>query len=122
MKTLLLVYLSVAMVVMGLPSLSAAMLLPTESGPATTAAVQRLVDLQELQRHLESKMFAQRLADLGLSPGDVQARLQGLSDEQLHQVAQQLDGVQTGGELILILAIIGAVVLVLALLGWAHLH
>jgi hypothetical protein len=43
-----------------------------------------------------------------------------LSDDQIHQVAQNLDGLQAGGELILILAIIGAVVVILAIIGLAR--
>jgi hypothetical protein len=69
---------------------------------------------------LESKVVSQRLADLGFTPSQVQERLAALTDEQLHQVAQNLDGAKPGGELILILAIIGAIVVVLAIIGLAR--
>jgi hypothetical protein len=48
---------------------------------------------------------------------EVQERLVSLTDEQLHQVGQNLDGLQPGRALILILAVIGAVVVVLALMA-----
>jgi hypothetical protein len=124
----LIVYLSVWMVVVGMlagmaPMDAHAALMPSE---LTTQAVvpvdQRAADLEQIQAKLESKLVAQRLSDLGLTSEEVQARIQSLSSEQIHQVAQNLDGVQVGGELILILAIVGAVVLVLALLGFVGHH
>jgi hypothetical protein len=51
---------------------------------------------------------------------EIKDRLASLTDDQLHKVAQNLDGAQPGGELILILAIIGAIVVVLALIGLAR--
>ena len=54
------------------------------------------------------------------SSSEVQDRLAGLNNDQLHQVALHLDGVQPGGELILILAIIGAVVVIMAIIGLAR--
>jgi hypothetical protein len=117
------VYLALSMVVMGvftvLAPLSAnAMLMPSEtSGGTVAAADQRAADLEQIQSRLESKVVAQRLSDLGLTTQEVQDRMQSLNSEQLHQVVQNLDGVQMGGDLILILAIVGAVVLLLALIG-----
>ena len=120
LKVLLLLYLSAAMVVIGVPSLGYSMTVPTEVPAGANIAGQRTADLLLIQRELESKVLSQRLVDLGLSPHEVQAKINGLTDEQLHQVAQQMEGVQTGGELILILAVVGAIVLVLAILGLLH--
>jgi hypothetical protein len=102
----------------GLPSEGMAMLIPPEA--ATAESTMRDADLQQIQKKLESKLVAQRLSDVGLTPLEVQERLASLTDEQLHQVAQNLDGLQPGGALILILAIIGAVVVALALIGVAR--
>ena len=121
LKTLLLVYLSTAMIVIGIPTLGYTMTVPTElSVPSMMEP--SLSDAPAVQRALESRLLSQRLIDLGLSPAEVQAKVSSLTNEQLHQVAQQLDSVQTGGELILILAIVGAVVLVLAIIGLIHGH
>jgi hypothetical protein len=114
------VYLALALVVMGVmtalaPLSAEAMLMPSGGTPAV--ADQRTADLEQIQSKLESKVVAQRLSDLGMTPQEVQDRMQSLSSEQLHQVAQNLDGVQMGGDLVLILAIVGAVVLLLALIG-----
>jgi hypothetical protein len=119
----LVVYLALSLVVMGVLSVLApvsanAMLMPSEmSGGTVAVADQRAADLDQIQSRLESKVVAQRLSDLGLTTQEVQDRMQSLNSEQLHQVAQNLDGVQMGGDLILILAIVGAVVLLLALIG-----
>jgi hypothetical protein len=102
----------------GMPTDAYALLMPSELATgAVTPADQRVVDLEQIQSKLESKLVAQRLSDLGLTQDEVQTRMQSLTDDQLHQVAQNLDGVQMGGDLILILAIVGVVVLVLALIG-----
>lgn len=116
-----LVYFSVWLIAIGcLPTDGMAMLIPSDVGTGGISAGSRAADLSTIQSTLESKLVAQRLADIGLTAQEAQARLAALSDDQLHQVAQNLDGLQPGGELILILAIIGAVVLVLAIIGLAR--
>jgi hypothetical protein len=111
-------YVSIWLMVVGaIPDQASAMLIT--SSPSD-AALSRTGDLQTIQTSLESKVVSQRLSDLGFTPSQVKERLASLNDEQIHQVAQNLDGVQPGGELILILAIIGAVVVVLAIIGLAR--
>jgi hypothetical protein len=114
-------YFTAWLIVIGsIPSEGMAMLIPSEAAPAESSM--RDADLQVIQSQLESKLVAQRLSDVGLTPSEVQERLASLTDEQLHQVAQNIDGLQPGGALVLILAIIGAVVVVLAILGFAGLR
>lgn len=60
----------------------------------------RANDLMSIQTELEKDAVAQRLADLGFSSDEVNARLDKLSDEQLHQVAMDLDQLRTGGSAI----------------------
>ncbi len=116
-----LVYFAVWLIAIGcLPTDGMAMLIPADVGTGAISAGSRAADLSTIQSTLESKLVAQRLADIGLTAQEAQARLAALSDEQLHQVAQNLDGLQPGGELILILAIIGAIVVVLAIIGLAR--
>lgn len=120
LKTLLVVYLSVWTIVLGLTPLSGyAMLMPSDS------SMQRQNDLATIQSQLESKLVTARLNDLGLTSQEVQARMQGLTDEQIHTLAQNMDGLQVGGEPWVVIAIIaGAVLLVLLLIsavtGTAH--
>jgi hypothetical protein len=117
---ILMVYCSVWLIVIGaLPDAGHAALIPIDHQPAAAVAP-RSADMGHIQTVLESKVVSQRLADLGFTPSQVQERLAALTDEQLHQVAQNLDGAKPGGELILILAIIGAIVVVLAIIGLAR--
>ena len=117
----LIIYFVVWLIVIGcFPTEGMAMLVPSDTALAGPSAGTRVTDVQHIQAQLESKLVAQRLSDVGLTPSEVQDRLASLNDDQLHQVAHSLDGLQPGGELILILAIIGAVVVVLAIIGLAR--
>jgi hypothetical protein len=114
-------YFMVWLIVIGcLPTEGMAMRIPSDATMTESGITKRDADLQQIQTQLESKLVAQRLSDVGLTPPEVQERLASLTDEQLHQVAQNLDGLQSGGVLFLILAIIGAVVVALAIIGLAR--
>lgn len=95
----LIVTLIVPTLVLGPFSLpSSAMLAPSD--PATSSEsspTQRMEELSNIQRVLEAKMVRQRLADLGLSADEIAAKLNRLSDVQIHQIATQLESVIPGG-------------------------
>jgi hypothetical protein len=75
------------------------MLLPAASPGAPSApASDRAADLAKVQKVLESKELRQKLLDNGLSPEETEARINNLSDEQLHRLASNLDSVQAGGD------------------------
>jgi hypothetical protein len=115
-----LAYFMVWLIAVGcMPTEGMAMLIPSDAGVGGSAVGTRSADLNAIQSVLESKIVTQRLADVGMTAAEIQDRLAALSDEQLHQVAQNIDGVQPGGALVLILAIIGAIVVILAILGLA---
>ena len=82
--------------------------IPAEAGSGSD----RAQDLQSVQRVLENKLVQQRLADLGLTPEEVNAKLDRLSDAQLHQMASQLDALMPGGELGIIIALLVIAILV----------
>jgi hypothetical protein len=122
LKTLLVIYLSVWTIVLGLTPLSGyAMLMPS-----TDSSTQRQSDLATIQTQLESKLVTARLNDLGLTSHEVQAKMQGLSDDQIHTLAQNMEGLQVGGDptWVVVAIIAGAVLLVLFLIsavtGTAH--
>ncbi len=66
--------------------------------PAPAASPERAADLAAVQKTLESAELRQRLLDYGLTPEETDARIQGLSDEQLHQLAANMDSLQAGGD------------------------
>lgn len=58
----------------------------------------RQADIQKIQRVLEVKLVSERLRALGFAPGEIQARLAQLDDQQIHQLAQKIDELNVGGE------------------------
>ena len=92
--------------------------------PATPDAAQpgdaRAADLAKVRTALESRVLQQRLLDYGLSPEETATRINGLSDEQVHQLAANIDALQPGGDalgtLFALALIAGLVVLIIFLL------
>ena len=88
--------------------------------PAVSAS--RTYDLARIQVTLESKVVQQKLMDYGLTPDVTMARINKLSDEQIHQLATNTDALQAGGDAIgtlvgLVLLAILVVVLIYLLQG-----
>jgi hypothetical protein len=81
----------------------------------------RTSDLQKIQEFLEMKLVRERLEKLGFTPDEIQAKLNQLSDQQIHYFAQNLDDLQVGGDglgiIIALLVIAILVVLLLQLTG-----
>lgn len=81
------------------PLKSAAMLAPAL--PAATefsSDSYRMADLHKIQTVLESKIVRQRLEDFGLTPEEINARLTGLPDDQLHQLATNVESIIPAGD------------------------
>jgi len=111
-------FLIVAMIFLTLPAQSWAMFLPS-----TQTASARQADLNTIQKTLESTVIKQRLLDLGLSSGETLDKINMLSDEQIHQVASNLDSRQAGGEGVglLIFLLLVAIIVVVILQFLCHL-
>jgi hypothetical protein len=95
----LVLYLAVALIAASAAAGPAeAMYLPLGPGTAPDApSVDRKAEMAAIQKTLETEVIRQRLADLGLSSGEVLAKLSTLTDEQVHQLASRIDAVQAGG-------------------------
>jgi len=83
---------------------------------------ERQVDIQKLQRFLESEVVSKRLLALGFTADEVAERLGSLSDEELSQFAQRVDQLRVAGDsglgiIISLLVIAILVVLLLQLTG-----
>lgn len=76
---------------------------------------ERGADIASIQSALENKVVTQRLADYGLTPEEVDAKLGTLSDEQLHQLAS-LSGDVGGGILGAVIAVLLVILLVVLIL------
>lgn len=112
-------YLALAMFVIAVAPRAEAGFAPSALLSATPA--DRAVDLDKVRRALEDKMVRERLEQFGLTAGEIDDRLSLISDEQLHQLALQIDELRVGGDaagvIIAILVIILLVVLILHFTG-----
>ncbi len=95
------VYLIAALIAIStFASRAEAMFVP--AGPAQGAAALanegRTADLGRIQAALESRIVQQKLVDYGLSAEDALAKVNMLTDEQIHELAAHTDSVQAGGD------------------------
>ncbi len=108
---LLFIYLVFALALTSLPVRGWAMFIPAHQDD-----IQRQADVNTIQKTLESTEIKQRLLDYGLSSEEAMARINKLSDEQLHQYASKLNSLQAGGHgghlLIILLLVILIIILV----------
>jgi hypothetical protein len=109
-------YLVAAMFIIGIAPRVDAGLAPSE----IIAIVQgeRTADLEKIRQALEVKAVSERLNQLGFSGEDIRNRLVQLNDQQIHQIALQLDDLKVGQSdaLGLIIAVLVIAILVVVLL------
>ena len=81
----------------------------------------RQQDTATIKKVIEQKLVKQRLKALGYSEDEVKARLDKLSDNELHRFATQLDALAAGGDalgvLLAILVIVAIIALILFITG-----
>ncbi len=101
------------------PDRAEAMFVPSSPGEesAGAAAVQRTADIAKVRKALESKVIQQKLLDLGLSREEALARVNGLSTEQVHELATHTDALQAGGNAALLAVYIFAALVVIYVVG-----
>ncbi len=75
---------------------------------------ERDADIEKIQRALEGKVVKDRLEKLGFTTDEINTRLDKLSDQQIHQLANQLDDLRVGGQTEIIIVIL---VILLAVIG-----
>jgi hypothetical protein len=84
-----------------------------------TAITLRGEEVGKIQRALENEILIEKFKAYGLSPGEINDKLQSMSDEQIHMLAQASDQLLVGGDgagfVIAILVIILLVILILKL-------
>jgi len=83
------------------------------------ATTMRGEEIGKVQRALENEILIEKFKAYGLNPGEISDRLQSMSDEQIHLLAQASDQLLVGGDalgfVIAILVIILLVILILKL-------
>jgi len=113
-------YLVAAMFIIGIAPRVDAGLAPSEI--IAIAQGERTADLDKIRQTLEVKAVSERLDQLGFSREDIQNRIVQLNDQQIHQIALQLDDLKVGqsdalGLVIGVLVIAILVVVLLKLTG-----
>ncbi len=71
---------------------------PGETAQFGLLSSERAADLAAVEKTLESKLVRQKLIDYGLTPSEALARVNALSDKQLHELATHMDSLQAGGD------------------------
>ena len=109
-------YMIIAMFIIGIAPRVDAGLAPSEI--IALAQLERGADIEKIQKVIEVKAISERLKQFGLTQDEVQARLVQMSDQQIHQVALQLDSLKVGQSdaLFVIIAILVIAILVVVLL------
>ena len=107
-------YLTVAFSILSFASSAPAMFIPFPCEWDGTS--HREMDLQKIQKFLESKLVQHKLSQLGFTTDEIEARLHQLDDEQLHQIASQIPALEPGGDaawiiVLVLLALIGFLIL-----------
>ena len=75
----------------------------------------RSSDIDKIRKVLEMKMVRERLKNFGFTPDEIEKKLIQLDDQQIHQLALNLDELKVGGNtwvwvlVILLLAAIGVI-------------
>jgi hypothetical protein len=112
-------YLVVAMFVIGITPRVYAGFSPSEV--VGVSPIDRGSDLEKIQNAIETKMIGERLKQIGLTPDEIQKKLSQLGDQQIHQLALQLDELKVGGDagwtvlgIIIVLAAIAVLVIYLS--------
>jgi hypothetical protein len=104
-------YLVVAMFIIGITPRAFAGFSPSEA--VSMLSFDRSSDLEKIRKVLEMKMVGERLRELGFTPAEIEKKLSQLSDQQIHQLALNIDQLQVGGSsgwVILIVILLIAVV------------
>jgi hypothetical protein len=74
-------------------------------------------EISRIQAALETKIVTEKLKAYGLTPGEIEQKLQGLSDGQIHMLAQASDQLLAGGDALgVVIAILVIVLLVILIL------
>ncbi len=80
------------------------MLVPVQEAASVGQASDRSADIKTVQSALESKMVRARLKNLGMTDKESESRLNRLSDQQVHQLAKNINTLSPGGDIGLVLA------------------
>jgi hypothetical protein len=106
-------------VVMGLVSLVPRVEASFVPSDQSASSISRQEDMATIQKALEDKVIRERLKDLGYTEEEIKARLDRLSDGEVHSLASQLDSLMPAGDglgVVIALLVIAILVIVILML------
>jgi Family of unknown function (DUF6627) len=89
---------------------------PSDRAHGRPSPTSRQEDMATIQKALEHKLVQERLRELGYTDDEIKARLDRLSDAEVHSLAAQLDSLAPAGELGLVIGILVIIILVIVIL------
>lgn len=113
---ILIAYLIISTLVFSFVSSQANAMFITPS--AVDSTVSSSADMAKVKTFLELKIVQQRLSDFGFSGDEISNRINQLSQDQLHQIATHIDGLDYGGDsgLSAVISLLIIVILILVIL------
>ena len=91
--------------------------LPAHAGMVGTDAVVASAERDRIATFLEREDVRQQLQAQGLSPADVRARVAALTDEEVAQLAGQVESLPAGGDVLGVLLVVFLVLLLTDIMG-----
>jgi hypothetical protein len=109
-------------VVMGVVSLVPRVEAAFVPSDQSSGSLSRQEDIATIQRALEHKLVKERLRDLGYTEEEIKARLDRLSDAEVHSLASQLDSLMPAGSTaaVIVVILLVAILVVLILMWTGH--
>lgn len=105
---------SISLLSVGMPIVSLAGIVDTAT---FVEAGQRDADLATLSAGLNRAEVRGRLEALGVNPAAVETRLAALTDSELRQLAERMERMPAGGDLLAVIGLVFVVLLILELVG-----
>lgn len=73
-------------------------------------------DMHIITKALKNKLITQRLQDLGFSDQEIKERMDQLSDQEVHNLAMQIDSLTPGGIFDVVISVLVIVLLIVVIL------
>jgi hypothetical protein len=108
------VLISLALINLGTPVVASAGIIGTQT---VIEASQRDADLATIQAGLERAEVRQQFAALGVDANLVEARLATLTDAEVATLADRMEQMPAGGDLLAVIGVVFVILLILELVG-----
>ncbi|HSC08437.1 MAG TPA: PA2779 family protein [Steroidobacteraceae bacterium] len=108
------VLISLALINLGTPAVASAGIIGTQT---VIEASQRDADLATIQAGLERAEVRQQFASLGVDANLVEARLATLTDAEVATLADRMEQMPAGGDLLAVIGVVFVILLILELVG-----